>query len=200
MDQNPWDFIWGAFAFSEVSLTSHHQVGPNTPSNLKRGMPGGLSSCICLLMTLTKHFQQVLRCSSYLHLDISWNWLSSNDWFFQKFQMTSSSLSHLFEGTCFRLTIPSSMAFLSTTHTATQMLAILLWALAYGWVSLKIRDWPHLWEKQSSINLRVSAWHNMKSLKTILFSLKSLFRMFWGCGPGMYFANWEIFQILMVEG
>lgn len=36
MDQNPWDFIWGGFAFSEVSLTPQHQAEPNTPCNAEK--------------------------------------------------------------------------------------------------------------------------------------------------------------------
>lgn len=41
----------------------------------------------------------------------------------------TSSLTHPSEGTCFRLIIHSSTAFLSTTHSATQILAIFLQVL-----------------------------------------------------------------------
>lgn len=104
---------------------------PSTPG-LKSKVSGGLFSSVCVLVWVTKHAQQVLGCSSYLHFVISWSSIAFNSPFFQRFQMISSSLPLPPEGTCFRMTIPSSTAFLSTTHSAAQMLEILLQALPMG--------------------------------------------------------------------
>lgn len=148
-DQNPWGFIWSGFAFS---LKPQHQAEPSTPctAEKRREMSGGLASCIYVLVRLTKHFQQVLGCSSYLYLDSFWIWVASNGSFLQRLQMTSSSLTHPPEGTCFRLTIPSSTAFLYTTHSATQILAILLQALPMGGYHQR-SETHHLWRKQINI-------------------------------------------------
>lgn len=63
----------------------------------------------------TKHSQQVLRCSWLHFLE-----LNNSQWFFLlKASGDKQSLIHPSEGTCFRLIIHSSMAFLSTTHSAT---------------------------------------------------------------------------------
>lgn len=166
-------------------------------------MSGGLASCIYVLVRLAKHFQQILGCSSYLYLDSSWIWAASNGSFLQRLQMTSSSLTHPSEGTCFRLTIHSFKHSLSVYYTFSNAdFGNPPPGSAHGWVPPKIRNTPPLKKtnKYSSVNHKVSAWLNMKSLKMNFFSLKSLFRLFRRCGPGTYFANQELFNILLVYG
>lgn len=78
----------------EVVLCLQRSRWSHRQSPALHTQPGGLASCLYELVRLTKHFQHVLRCSSYLHLDISSRWVASKDSLIQRLQVTSNSLTH----------------------------------------------------------------------------------------------------------
>lgn len=114
----------------------------------RREISGDLASCAYLLLRLTKHSQQVLRCSWLHFLELNNIQLS----FLLKASGDKHSHSSIWRH-LFRLIIHSSMDFLSTTHTATQILAIFLQVLPMVGTTEDQRQADFEENKYSSINV-----------------------------------------------